>query len=178
MLISEKYRSLQKSLHQTHDSYGSIHKTHAPAIIAQLMNQHRIEELLDYGAGKLRLMKALHDGRMVDHPFKYRPYEPADARYSDSPEPAQLVVCHDVLEHIEPDCLDDVLDDIRRCTEWLFYFSIHCGPAGKVLADGRNAHLIQEPPEWWIPHLIRRWDVQLIQRDDRGFSGVLTAKVY
>jgi hypothetical protein len=33
----------------------------------------------------------------------------------------------------------------------------------KTLADGRNAHLIQEPPEWWLPKIMARWDLRLFQ---------------
>jgi 2-polyprenyl-3-methyl-5-hydroxy-6-metoxy-1,4-benzoquinol methylase len=66
-----------------------------------------------------------------------------------APEPHDIVACTDVLEHIEPDCLDDVLKDIRRCTKKVAFLLIATRPAIKVLADGRNAHLIQQPYTWW-----------------------------
>jgi hypothetical protein len=31
------------------------------------------------------------------------------------------------------------------------YHLISCAPAKLILPDGRNAHLIQEGPEWWRP---------------------------
>jgi hypothetical protein len=33
------------------------------------------------------------------------------------------------------------------------------GPAGKVLSDGRNAHLIQKPTSWWLEKFIKYFDV-------------------
>lgn len=176
MLITDEYRKQQEHLHQQYEGYGNVANTQVPMIVAKLMNQHQITELLDYGAGKLGLGKALGERRLVDHAFRYLPYEPANPKYSGEPEPCEFVVCNDVLEHIEPDCLDDVLDDLRRVTQWLAFISIHCGPAVKVLPDGRNAHLIQEPPEWWLPKLMSRFDIQMMQRDEHGFSGLFTAK--
>lgn len=37
------------------------------------------------------------------------------------------------------------------------------GPAGKVLSDGRNAHLIQKPTSWWLTRIVRRFEVIELQ---------------
>ncbi len=176
MLITDEYRKANEQMHREYASYGNVAATATPGIVAKLMNEHKIGELLDYGAGKLGLAKALNEQRLVRHPFRYIPYEPANEKYSGEPDPCEFVVCNDVLEHIEPDCLEDVLDDLRRVTTWLAFISIHCGPAVKKLPDGRNAHLIQEPPEWWLPKLMQRFDVQMVQRNEQGFIGLYTAK--
>jgi hypothetical protein len=70
----------------------------------------------------------------------------------------------DVLEHIEPECLDDVLDDMKRCTLKGVFLSVSLVTAGKTLPDGRNAHLIVEPIEWWLPKLMARWDLMSVQK--------------
>lgn len=88
-----------------------------------------------------------------------------------------MVACIDVLEHIEPDYLEGVLSDLKRLCEGVAFLSIHTGPALKVLSDGRNAHLIQEPMMWWLPKLWERWDLQTIQVMDNGFFVVGTAKL-
>jgi len=59
------------------------------------------------------------------------------------------VVCGDVLEHVEPECLDDVLAELRRVTQEVGLFVVHLTAAKKTLPDGRNAHLIQQPADWW-----------------------------
>jgi hypothetical protein len=73
------------------------------------------------------------------------------------------VVCLDVLEHIEEECIDDVLDHLEELTEAFGFFSIDTGPAKKVMADGRNAHVLQRPPEWWLPRIMCRFDLQTFQ---------------
>ncbi len=82
-----------------------------------------------------------------------------NSEWSATPEPRELVACIDVLEHIEPECLDDVLDDLRRCVLKYGIFTIHTKPAQKILPDGRNAHLIQEQPDWWKEKLNKRFTI-------------------
>jgi hypothetical protein len=115
--------------------------------------------LSDYGAGKKNLQRALEPaGISID----YRPYDPAFPEYGD-PQEADMVCCIDVLEHIEPACLDAVLDDLARIMPGLGFFSVHTGAAGKTLSDGRNAHLIQEPARWWLPRLCERFHIHHLQ---------------
>lgn len=88
-----------------------------------------------------------------------------------------MVACIDVLEHIEPDCLDNVLDHLCALTEGILFCSIDTGPAVKVLSDGRNAHLTQQPIEWWLPKIWERWDIQTVQRTtEHGFYVLAYAK--
>jgi hypothetical protein len=78
------------------------------------------------------------------------------------PKPAQLLACTDVLEHIEPDRLDAVLRHQFNVAELGAFFTIATRPANKVLPDGRNAHLIQELPSWWVQKLLQvGWIIDL-----------------
>lgn len=172
MLITEEYRQTQKDLHQD-PNYGTASVQYAP-IVAKLVNQYQVQELLDYGAGKLRLLKTIAEAKMVEHRFRYIPYEPADDRFADRPRPCEMVTCIDVLEHIEPDLLDNVLDDLRRVTGEIGFFTVHCGPAKKVLQDGRNAHLTQQPMSWWLPKFMQRFDIQTVQKTGGGFWLLVT----
>lgn len=95
--------------------------------------------------------------------FRYQGYDPGVPEYAAYPESAEVVTCIDVLEHIEPEYLDNVLDHLEGVTEVALFASIHMGPAGKTLDDGRNAHLTQERPEWWLPKLMQRFDLQSFQ---------------
>ena len=74
-----------------------------------------------------------------------------------------MVCCIDVLEHIEPDLLDNVLDHLCSLTEIVAFLTIHTGPAAKFLPDGRNAHINQQPMSYWLPKIWSRWDVQTVQ---------------
>ena len=64
-----------------------------------------------------------------------------------------MVVCTDVLEHVEPAKLDAVLDHIWRLTGRVAYFVIDTRPANAILPDGRNAHLSLHDHWWWIDKL-------------------------
>jgi hypothetical protein len=87
-----------------------------------------------------------------------------------------MVACIDVLEHIEPDCLDDVLDHLKHLTGKIGFFTVSCIPAKKTLPDGRNAHLIQESPEWWLPKITDRFALQSFQRSPDGFVVLVSPK--
>jgi hypothetical protein len=48
------------------------------------------------------------------------------------------------------------------------------GPAAKILADGRNAHLIQRPSSWWLQRLSTRFDVLQLQTHNTMGAGFWT----
>ena len=171
-LISDEYRRLQEELHQM-PSYGVMSVHYAP-LIADIMTAVGATELLDYGAGKGRLGKALSE--IFKRPVKVHHYDPAIPEWSQPAEPCQFVACIDVLEHIEPEFLDHVLDDLKRVTIGTGVFSVDMGPAKKILADGRNAHLIQQPVDWWLPKFLERFELQNFSRMDRGFWIAVTPK--
>lgn len=168
--ISEEYRQQQQKLHEN-PNYGVASVQFAP-MVTKIINQTKVEELLDYGAGKCRLFQNIQP----DHKMRLQAYDPAIQEYSADPLPMQMVTCIDVLEHIEPELLDNVLDHLQALTLEIGFFTIHTGPAVKTLPDGRNAHLIQEPPAWWLPKILVRWELQTFQKMDNGFMVVVTAQ--
>lgn len=143
-LISAQYRELNRKLHETNLYYGVGGGKHADAVI-KIAKAIDTTSILDYGCGKGYLAKAI--------PFPIWEYDPAIPGKDEAPRPADLVICADVLEHIEPDKLAFVLDDLRRCVKKVGYFIIHTGPSSKLLEDGRNSHLIQKPMAWWTKKL-------------------------
>jgi hypothetical protein len=165
MLITEEYRSLNAQLHEN-EAYGTSGR-HAAETIKNLSDKYG-RDILDYGCGKRTLEKALG--------FPIKNYDPAIEGLDAPPEPAEIVVCGDVLEHIERDCLNDVLDDLKRVVRHIGLFTISTVPAKKFLADGRNAHLIVEKEGWWFPKIKSRfyidyWDVQ-----EKGIAAYVRAK--
>jgi len=73
------------------------------------------------------------------------------------------------MEHIEETYLNNVLDDIKKITLSICYFSIASVPAKKELSDGTNAHLIQKPSRWWLPKLCERFQIQFMSLTKSGF---------
>ena len=171
-LISEAYRKMQQQLHKNPD-YGVASVQFAP-MVAQVIEATRANELLDYGAGKGRLGIALKQN--LQRPLVIHHYDPAIPEWSAPPAPCGFVACIDVLEHIEPALLDNVLNDLRRVTADVGVFTVHTGPAVKVLPDGRNAHLIQQPPAWWLPKFLERFELANFNRVTMGFIVVVERK--
>ena len=153
MLISDEYRALQSKLHEN-PNYGVASLAYA-AMVAKYVRLTNARSILDYGAGKGRLGIALQSH--IPWSLKVFQYDPAIPEHAATPAPCDFVASIDVLEHIEPECLDAVLDDLKRVTEKWGFFTVHCGPAMKTLADGRNAHLTQQPWEWWYLKLKNRF---------------------
>ena len=175
VLITDEYRKQQEELHKN-PNYGEASVAYAP-LVAEIVGQFGIEQMVDSGAGMGRLAVARQE-HLVSR-LGVCNYDPAVPKWSEAPPPCEFVACVDVLEHIEPDCLDDVIDDLNRCSENLLLTTIHTGPAKKVLPDGRNAHLIQEDESWWLPKFwargfrIRGFGVAMVKNVDHGGIWVL-----
>lgn len=162
MLISPEYRAMNEQMHREKPQYGTSGAHYAEAV-RDTARRVKAESILDYGSGKSLLAKALPD-------LSITCYDPAIPEISAPPGPADLVVCTDVLEHIEPEHLSYVLDDLKRLALKACLLSIHTGEAAKHLPDGRNAHLIQKPDSWWLPeHLLPRWNMHSAFGADLGF---------
>lgn len=84
-------------------------------------------------------------------------YDPGVPQFaSRKPDPVDMVVCADVLEHVEREFLDMVCDDLAYLARKILFVVISMREAGQVLPDGRNAHLIIEPEEFWRDHFNAR----------------------
>jgi len=92
-----------------------------------------------------------------------------------TPEPHDLVCCIDVLEHIEPECLEDVLDDLVRVTLKNLFVNVSTSLAIQILPDGRNAHLIVEPCRWWMEKLWDRFGLISLTIGTKGFQALFGA---
>lgn len=178
MLLTERYRELNAALHASNPQYGTSGGKWA-AKVHRLAKQYEARSVLDYGCGKgtllLDLLTPLGHAALAGTPtYSVAEYDPAIPGKDERPVRADLVVCGDVLEHIEPDCLYSVLDDLRALTKKAILLIVATVPASKTLADGRNTHLIVEPSEWWLPKLALRWKIRDFQ--DRGSFFICTGE--
>ncbi len=152
-LISKRMLALNAELHGRNKKYGAKGHDWADRVSGYLEAEQAVS-YLDYGAGKGTL--AAEIAKRFTHPeagavlgvFAYDP-----VTFPDTPEPADFVTCCDVLEHIEPVLLDNVLEDIASKIKSRGLLVISQRLANKRLADGRNAHLIIEKTPWWAERL-------------------------
>lgn len=151
-MLSEGYLAQQQEMH-INPRYGAASGKMASRV-QKIVNSERPSSILDYGAGKCLLSKSINSRGAW-----FAEYDPCVPEIAELPAGKfHLVCCIDVLEHVEPEYLDDVLASIRSKTARTAFLTIHTGPAGKFLPDGRNAHLIQEGIEWWDEQLHRHFD--------------------
>lgn len=168
--ISPEYLKLNKDLHETNAGYGANGHRSAPLVLMQAQDCGATTAL-DYGSGKGTLAPVLRANGLDTEE-----YDPAIPGKDHAPWPADLVYCGDVAEHIEPEFLDAFLDDLKRVTLRRLVIVVATRPAVKVLADGRNAHLIQEPLEWWMPKLRERFTLVHLYATPREFTFIGDAR--
>ena len=153
-LISDNLKELNKQLHNENKDFGSrAHgggcAGHLTEAVLRLHQLGACRSLLDYGTGKGLLVKRLQ--KELPPEISVSGYDPAVSEWAKRPtESIDLVTCLDVLEHVEMESIDVVLDDIKRLTKRFCYVVVDLQPAVKTMADGRNAHILLAPPEWWI----------------------------
>jgi len=144
-LITPYYAEQNAAMHRR-QPWGESGKKYVHDVIAYA-NELHAENILDYGCGRGTLKQAL-----TKHGFDLCPvieYDPAIPGKEALPGQADLITCTDVLEHIEPELIHNVLEHLYRLTVKGCYLVIATRDCDAVLPDGRKAHLIIEGPEYW-----------------------------
>jgi hypothetical protein len=126
--------------------YGTTGRRYVDTL-RRLARQYQARHILDYGCGKRDVWSALHDE------FDVRNFDPAIPGLDARPEPADLVTCIDVLEHVEMEFLDNVLADLAHLTLKVGFLTIATRPSGKTLSDGANCHRILKGADWWTQRI-------------------------
>jgi 2-polyprenyl-3-methyl-5-hydroxy-6-metoxy-1,4-benzoquinol methylase len=131
--------------------------------VLNLIKKHKFQTLLDYGTGNGG-MSTYTDRKILnlaDRKVKVKLYDP----YSNNPNyrfpPAShhkfdLVSCTDVLEHILPEDIDDVIWALVRSTKKMLFCTVACYPASKRIVNEKgkevfeqSLHTIVQPRRWW-----------------------------
>lgn len=182
MRITPDYRREQYELHQRPGGYGGKGDRHADGVhqLAWLISSSgiRVEGILDYGCGQGALQRELGSRGL-----KVTNYDPALPKWAGDVMPHDIVVCTDVLEHVEPECIEEVFNHLRGLTQVALYVVIALEPAGKWLSDGRNAHILLRPAGWWMQQLgtwfnpaPSRWLRALPMLSEKHYASVWSAK--
>ena len=157
------YAKLQGDLH-TGGQYGTDHgivdiELFGRPVLAIFHAVKRAVRILDYGCGHAQLENAVKR-YFTPELATVTGYDPFVERYSAQIDGKyDVVTCFDVMEHIEYQCVDNVLRHIAERTGYVAVFAIATSDAVKNLADGRNAHITQRSPEWWVNKLSKYFQV-------------------
>lgn len=183
LLITDYAREIQKQEHlidkertdprKEYGVVGGMYAGHVSVLAGKIAKRNGAVSLLDYGCGK----RTLEDNLPPITNLDIRVYDPCIEGLDKPPEPADIVVCTDVLEHVEPECLENVLDDLARVTKEILFLSVCTVPARNVHSDGQNRHKIVENHDWWRPKLRKRFDIVDTQiKQNLNFICVCQAK--
>ena len=160
-LISKAYKRQNAGLHRKCDEWGNarlewVEHTHTFA------SSFSPESILDYGCGKGWLKKELAKLGYKD----IREYDPGIGGKDTRPEPADFVVCNDVLEHVEMKYIHNVLDHLQSLIQVAGFFNIVLVAdkmPSHIMPDGSQPHKIVQRAEWWLEQLEERWDVVVVR---------------
>jgi hypothetical protein len=145
--------------------------------VCKLLEHRRgyIKSVLDFGAGQRSLGKYVKDNG-IDLRVQWTDYDPGIPEISVLPRgPFDAVVSSDVLEHVEPELVDETIDQLFELAGKLQFHHIACSECGTTLPDGRNAHLTVEEPKWWLAKFDRPgWTVMYFAEQYTRRRGKLT----
>ena len=157
--MENSFIEASKSLHKDNKKYGAASeysdpksmkfRLTIPTAIKAAQNICPIQSLLDHGTGQGGLIRALTQEKNLQ--ITAQGYDPGVPTFSKKPtSKSDIVTSIDVLEHIGKPFIHSTLQEISTLTEKFFFFCIDLLPASKKTADGRNAHFLIAPTEWWI----------------------------
>jgi len=146
--LSGEYK---KTLQAHHGSkvWGATAIKWAGPDVERILNEehYHIETVLDYGCGQHTLAQRFPQ-------VQWHGYDPGIPERAEKPTGTfDLVVCTDVMEHIEGEYIDAVLQEIMDYSTRVVFFEIACAPAFDKFLDGphegEDVHVSVHPPKWW-----------------------------
>tara|TARA_Y100000739_G_C20511745_1_gene419881 strand:- start:306 stop:992 length:687 start_codon:yes stop_codon:yes gene_type:complete len=151
-----------KELHQQNKCYGKFseyatkgslkHELTIPKAITAAHQIQPINHILDHGCGQGGLVAVLTKDKGVEG--ETHGFDPAVKEFEYIQRDSyDLVTSIDVLEHVGREHVGQVLHEIKQLTKGFFFFCIDLMPANKQLPDGRNAHVLLGPPDWWTQQI-------------------------
>lgn len=149
-LITPAYAAEQVRLHRVDPMFGAEGFNWA-YLIAGIAVIKGCKSVLDYVCGKGSLKKFLAPANIAigDYDLLVSEYDPGVPGKDGRPEPADLVATLDVLEHVEPDCIDAVFADLTRVSRKLLFVVVSTKLSKRIMADGRDTHISLHDDPWW-----------------------------
>jgi hypothetical protein len=151
--LSDESRELNTELHESKPVYGTSGHHHAKDVFIAGAQIHKKNggycNILDYGCGKETLKRAMEKSFAAIPGMTVLGYDPCRPGLDADPAPADIVVCTDVMEHVEPECVEAVIKHLHDLTQHIAIVDIYLEPAKKYLPDGRNAHICLQDKDWW-----------------------------
>ena len=146
MLISRKHRKLYQDFYEQRGAIPA-RPNQWLVRIEDIAEQVGAKTVIDYGSGPSRSLSAFSRLKVVD-------YDPGVDECSHLPGcQADLVVSIHALEHIEPECIDTVIDHMIGLARKAVLVVVSCQESTKLLPDGSAWHSFVKDAHWWSVRL-------------------------
>ena len=166
--MENSFVEASKQLHNDNKKYGAASEYSnpksmkfgltIPTAIKAAQNICPIQSLLDHGTGQGGLISTLTQEKNLQ--INAQGYDPGVPIFSEKPTSKyDIVTSIDVLEHIGKPFIRSTLQEISGLTNKFFFFCIDLLPASKKTSDGRNAHFLIAPSEWWITQIKNEFNI-------------------
>jgi len=159
-------------------SYGSTnHGKHAIRIV----QRWKPRLVVDFGCGRNDFIEHLRrhgiDGLGIDFAFPEADIARPMHNTGLLDDVADVVTSFDAMEHLLPQDVNPVLDEMRRVARpraW-FCFSISTRPS-RITVQGENLHPTVRPMRWWLDRIARVGIVNNARTEGRYITGRFLTK--
>lgn len=179
-LVSDKYKEELINIHKKYpNKWGTrIFESRWRFLVCHFIVFIKAKTILDFGSGKgtlgkmvcneLRKFKNFRDLNWIN-------YDPGIQAFLNLPKKAvDIVVCLDVLEHVEPELINVTIETIYSLTKHLGIFAISLKES---IIDNKNMHLIVEKKEWWLNKFKQyNWSIHELFYKNNNFVMFYTRK--
>lgn len=142
-MISNKHKTLLKEINGENLSFGIYDKI--DPTLSELVKSTSPKTICDFGCGKGMLLKKMQ----TTYPdIDIWGYDPGTVSYDTKFVPADVVYTTDVLDHIEPEFINENLKLISDNSKYQ-YHKIIFGPSKYTYSNGENTRLLQKNFDWW-----------------------------
>ena len=166
--MKNNFIEASKQLHSDNEQYGAASeydkpdtmkfRLSIPQAIKAAQEFSSIRSILDHGTGQGGLIETINQHKSLN--IIAEGYDPCVPKFSNLPSSKfNIVTSVDVLEHLGIDYIGSTLSEIANLTENFFFFCIDLIPASKKLKDGRNAHTLIAPPDWWLQQIKNKFKI-------------------
>lgn len=132
---------LYKDGEEVDDGHKYVHK------VRPFAQQVAAKTILDYGCGQGSFKRSYPDN--VD----IRQYDPVLPHHTKNPDPADVVVCTNFLERVEPRYLSETLNNLYLLTNKVLFVAISLELSDLWLPNGHNANLTIASEMMWLSEL-------------------------
>ena len=176
-LVSKEYKELLEKKHNgKFKSWGGAVRGMEQDIHKYLVIS-KAKSILDYGAGASDFRKAIEFTYGHETlPYTVHEYEPGIPELAGDPPICDATICIDVLEHIEPDKIDNVLQHINDKTNNWVLFKVCLRAANGAFPTGENLHLTIRKADWWLAKFSKYWYSIDISTNNAGHLNYLAVK--